>query len=54
MPRHGDDDLLALERGIEVRHDPYLPAGCVRSAVARGDGERLRRSSIFPALAKRA
>jgi hypothetical protein len=41
-----DDDLLPLERGVEVRHDADSPG------VA--DPKRLRRRSIFPAGAKRA
>ena len=44
-----DHDLLPLERGIEVRHDPDLPAG--RTVT---EPQRLRRCPILVAGAERA
>jgi hypothetical protein len=46
VPRRMDDDLLALERGVEVRHDPNAPR------VA--DPQRLGRRAVLPTRAEGA
>src|SRR5205085_4689525 len=47
VPAAVDDHLLALERRIEVRHDPHAPLACL------GQHERLRRSHVLVAGAER-
>jgi hypothetical protein len=49
-----DDDLLVLERRVEVRDDADLPAGRVGRALAARDGERLRRRSLLAPLVEGA
>src|SRR6266516_4725587 len=46
------DNLLPLERGVEVGDDPHLPSGRVRSATLGGKGEHLRRRSVLSPLAE--
>jgi hypothetical protein len=46
VARRVHDDLLPLEGGIEVRHDPYHPA---RDAA---DAKRLGRCSVLSPLAE--
>ena len=53
MPWRVDDDLLPLEGGVEVWDDSDRPAGRVGRALL-GQGEGLRRRSVFAALVKRA
>src|SRR5829696_10281531 len=43
-----DDDLLALERGVEIRDDAHGPAAVL------GQDERLRRRPVLAARAERA
>jgi hypothetical protein len=56
--RRVDDDLLPLERRIEVRHDPHAPAAVASRprAARRGfrQDERLRRRHLFVSTAKGA
>lgn len=52
MARRVNDDLLALERGVEVRNDANLPARGVPLAVATAERERLRRRELLAALAE--
>ena len=52
MPRRMDDDFLSLERGVEVRNDPNLPALRVW-ITAFGKRKCLRRRPLLAALAER-
>jgi hypothetical protein len=49
-----NDDLLALEGGIEVRDDAHLPSRGVRLALTQRDRKRLRRRSVLTTLVEGA
>src|SRR5207342_3646110 len=53
VARAVDDDLLPLERGVEVGDDAHPPAGPV-ARLTRGQRERLGRRALLPAFAERA
>src|SRR5205085_11439966 len=48
VPRRVDDDLLPLERAVQVRDDPHRPRGTF------GKAQRLRRRAVLAARAERA
>jgi hypothetical protein len=48
VPGRVHDDLLPLERGIEIRYDARRPF------CGAADAERLRRSAVLPSFAERA
>lgn len=48
------DDLVVLEDGVEVRHDPDRPAGRVGLAATGTEGERLGGRAVLATLAERA
>ncbi|HMI99436.1 MAG TPA: hypothetical protein VK488_06360 [Gaiellaceae bacterium] len=48
-----DDDLLVVERGVEVGDDADLPAGRVGLAARRRDREGLGRRAILASCAER-
>jgi hypothetical protein len=54
VPRGVDDDLLALEGGVEVGNDAYLPTRRVRLALPQRDREGLRRRPVLAALVEGA
>lgn len=54
VPRRVDDDLLPVERRVEIRDDADLPARGVGLSVRRRDRERLGRGAVLAALAERA
>src|SRR5919204_2904067 len=54
VARTVNDDLVPIEGRKLVRHDAHEPAGCVRLAPSRRQGEYLRGRSILTTLAERA
>jgi hypothetical protein len=49
-----DDDLLAVERRVEIRDDADLPARGVGLPIRRRNRKDLGRGAVLPALAERA